>query len=356
MTAPQFAAVPHEMIAATRDWLLQLLAVSTPASAGFPSPEPAALPASMTLELAYEGPEHPAQLTERPVFFGSDSVLFGIVTEPRQGEIRRRAVILLNAGADYHIGPNRIHVTLARDWASRGYVALRMDLAGIGDSETRSDQPENDVFPPAAIDDIRAAVELLRGRYRAGDITVFGLCSGAYHALRAAVAELPVNRILMVNPQNYFWREGMALTDLQLAEVVYNPGLYRRRMLSLAAWQRFLGGRVNMLRIAKIYVYRPLLALESTLRDMARRMHIRLPNDLGSELEEIVRRGVKTVFVFARGEPGIDLLKLEAGSSVKRLGEQCRVHIVDAGDHVFSQSVPRAMMKKLLSDELFSRT
>jgi hypothetical protein len=160
----------------------------------------------------------------------------------------------------------------------------------------------------------------------------------------------------MVNPQNYFWREGMALTDLQLAEVVYNPGLYRRRMLSLAAWQRFLGGRVNMLRIAKIYVYRPLLALESTLRDMARRMHIRLPNDLGSELEEIVRRGVKTVFVFARGEPGIDLLKLEAGSSVKRLGEQCRVHIVDAGDHVFSQSIPRAMMKKLLSDELFSRT
>jgi alpha-beta hydrolase superfamily lysophospholipase len=356
MTAPQFAAVPHEMIAATRDWLLQLLADSTPAAAGFRCPEPASLPSSTTLELRYEGQEQPAQLTERPVFFGSDSVLFGIVTEPRQGEIRRRAVILLNAGADSHIGPNRIHVTLARDWASRGYVTLRMDLAGIGDSGTRSDQPENEVFPPAAIDDIRAAVELLRGRYRASDITVFGLCSGAYHALRAAVAELPVNRILMVNPQNYFWKEGMALTDLQLAEVVYNPGLYRRRVFSLAAWQRFLGGRVNILRIAKIYFYRPLLALESTLRDMARRMHIRLPNDLGSELEEIVRRGVKTVFVFARGEPGIDLLKLEAGSSVKRLGEQCRVHVVDSGDHVFSQSVPRAMMKKLLSDELFSRT
>jgi alpha-beta hydrolase superfamily lysophospholipase len=357
MTAPQFAAVPHKMIAATRDWLLGLLANSSmPAAATFRPQESSSPPSSTALELRYEGQELPAQLTERPVFFGFQSELFGIVTEPRQGEIRRRAVILLNAGADNHIGASRIHVTLARDWASRGYVALRMDLGGIGDSGTRSDQPDDDVFPPAALDDIRAAVELLRGRYRAGDITLFGLCSGAYHALRAAVAELPVNRILMVNPQNYFWKEGMALTDLQLAEVVYNPGLYRRRMLSLAAWQRILGGRVNILRIAKIYFYRPVLALESALRDMARRMHIRLPNDLGWDLEEIVKRGVRVVFVFARGEPGIDLLKLEGGSSVKRLGEYCRVHIIDGGDHVFSQSGPRALMKKVLSDELFARS
>ena len=356
MIAPQFSAVPHEMIAATRDWLLQLLAASsTPAASVFRPLEPASPPSS-TLELGFDGQAQPASLTERPVFFGSQSELFGIVTEPRQGEIRRRAVILLNAGADYHIGPNRIHVNLARDWASRGYVALRMDLSGIGDSATRSDQPDNDVFPSAAIDDIRAAVELLRGRYRAADVTVFGLCSGAYHALRAAVAELPVNRILMVNPQNYFWKEGMALTDLQLAEVVYNPGLYRRRMFSLAAWQRILGGRVNILRIAKIYFYRPLLAIESALRDMARRMRIRLPNDLGWDLEEIVKQGVRVVFVFARGEPGIDLLKLEGGSSVKRLGEYCRVHIIDGGDHVFSQCGPRAQMKKVLSDELFARS
>jgi len=161
---------------------------------------------------------------------------------------------------------------------------------------------------------------------------------------------------LMVNPQNYFWKEGMTLTDLQLAEVVHNPGLYRRRIFSLAAWQRFFGGRVNILRIAKIYIYRPLMALESAVRDMARRVHLRLPKDLGWELEEIAARGVKVVFVFSRREPGIDLLKLEGGSSVKRLGNQCRVRIIDGGDHVFSQSGPRAMMAKVLADELFTKT
>jgi alpha-beta hydrolase superfamily lysophospholipase len=352
MTAPQFAQVPHEMVAATREWLSQFqYGPSTRATRYL---EPVSPRSSALVLLRTDGGEQ-FELTERPVFFGADKLLFGVVTEPRQAENRRRAVVLLNAGADYHIGLNRMHVTLARDWASRGYVALRMDLAGLGDSGTRPGQPENEVFPAAVLDDIRAAVELLRSRYGTDDITLFGLCSGAYHALRAAAAGVAVKRILMINPQNYFWKEGMTLDDLQMAEVVHNPRLYPRRMFSRVAWKRLLTGKVNVWRIAKIYFYRPLLALEATLRDIARRLRMRLPNDLGSELEEIYRRRVRMVFVFARGEPGIDLLKLEAGSSVKRLGDFCRIHIIDDGDHAFSQSGPRAIMKKIVSDELFAR-
>jgi pimeloyl-ACP methyl ester carboxylesterase len=357
MTAPQFAAIPREMIAAAREWLIQFLnGSSTVASAEPRLPASPSPPASTKIVPRHEGSEQATELTEHARMFGNESILFGIVTEPRRGEIRRRAVILLNAGTDNHIGANRVHVALAREWASRGYVALRMDLAGIGDSDTRSGQPDNEVFPPAALDDVRAALDLVRSVYGAGDVTLFGMCSGAYHALRAAAAELPVNRILMVNPLNYFWKEGMEIIDLQLAEVITNPGLYRRRIFSRAAWQRLLTGRVNVWRITKIYFYRPLLAIESAFRDWARRLHVPLRNDLGRELEEIARRGVKIVFVFAAGEPGIDLLKLEAGTSIKQLGERCRVHLIAGADHVFSQRGPRAMMNKVLSDELFSRT
>jgi alpha-beta hydrolase superfamily lysophospholipase len=353
MTAPQFAAVPREMIHATSEWLLKS---SQHVEYGLQRLESKSASSSISISVKNEGSGQILQLTERPLLFGADEGLFGIVTEPGLGELRRRAVILLNAGADYHIGVNRMHVTLARDWASRGYFVLRMDLAGLGDSRTRPGQPDNEVFPGAVLDDIRAAVELLRGRYGALDITLFGLCSGAYHALRAAAAGIPINRILMVNPQNYFWKDGMTLDDLQLAEVVHNPRLYRRRLLSGVAWKRLLTGKVNVWRIAKIYFYRPLLALESTFRDVARHLHVRLPNDLGRELEEIYRRGVKMVFVFARDEPGIDLLKLEGGSAINQLGDYCRIHIVDGGDHVFSQSGPRAIMKKIVSDELFARS
>jgi hypothetical protein len=357
MTAPQFAQVPTEMIAATRDWLVDLAGrsrgVSNPKNARFGD---CATASNSVLTLTDGSDSGTKGISERPVFLGRDGLVFGIITEPRSGETRRRAVILLNAGADHHIGASRLYVRMARHWASRGYIVLRMDLAGLGDSRNRPGCPENEVFPPEAMEDIRAAVEFLRTRYGVSDCTLSGLCSGAYHALRAAAAGVPVNRILMVNPQNYFWKPGETLETLQLAEVVKNPGVYRERMFSLAAWKRLLSGQVNIVRIVKIYTQRPLLAIESAARDVARMLRVKLPNDLGSELEEIVARGIRVVFVFADGEPGIGLLKLQAGASVRRLGERCRIHIIDNGDHVFTQSGPRAAMEKVLSEELFARS
>jgi alpha-beta hydrolase superfamily lysophospholipase len=357
MTAPQFATVPQTMIDAAREWLYQFLAhAPTPAeSGGRRCPGSTSSASTNILTLPGTISASHGLVTERPVFFATETVLFGIVTEPGQGETRRRAVILLNAGADYHIGASRMYVSLSRRWARRGYVVLRMDLAGIGDSSKRPGNPDDDVFPTEALDDIKAAIDFLRSRYNIQEITLAGLCSGAYHALRAAAAGLAISRILMINPQNYFWKKGMTLNDLQLAEVVRNPGVYRQQVVSAAAWKRLLTGQVNVWRIANIYVQRFLLALESALRDVARRLRIRLPHDLGWELEAIGSRGVRMVFVFARGEPGIDLLKIEGGSSVKRLGERCRVHIVDSGDHIFSHSNPRAVLENILSDELFAR-
>jgi alpha-beta hydrolase superfamily lysophospholipase len=359
MTPPQFAQVPKQVIAATVDWLLQLPgqapAVSDRSAGRQNGDSHSAGPANV-LTLAGNASAPQITLTEKPVSFGADALLFGIVTQPPAGEIRRRAVVLLNAGADHHIGASRMYVSMARNWAQHGYVVLRMDLAGLGDSGTRPGRVDDDVFPQEALDDIRTAIEFLRASYGVGDVTLAGLCSGAYHALRAAVAGVSVNRILMINPQNYFWKPGETLNDLQLVEVVRNPGLYRERLFSHAAWKRMLTGRVNILRIVKIYMQRPLLAAESTLRNVARRLRLRLPNDLGTELEEIVARGVRVVFVFARGEPGIGLLKLQAGSSVKRLGERCHIHTINSGDHVFTRSGSRAIMEKVVSQELFART
>jgi hypothetical protein len=147
----------------------------------------------------------------------------------------------------------------------------------------------------------------------------------------------------------------MNLDDLTVAEVVRNPVVYRQRLSSWAAWKRLISGKVAIARIAKVYTVRPLLAIGSALRDAARWSGIHLRYDLGRELEEIHARGVKIVFVFARDEPGIDLLKIEAGSSLRRLGERCRVRIIDDADHVFSQSGPRAALQDILSEELFAR-
>jgi hypothetical protein len=83
-------------------------------------------------------------------------------------------------------------------------------------------------------------------------------------------------------------------------------------------------------------------------------VHVPLPRDLGNELEEIASRGVEIAFVFARGDPGIALLRHQAGSAVKRLGRRCRIHTIDGADHIFSQSGPRATLESILTEELFA--
>ena len=127
------------------------------------------------------------------------------------------------------------------------------------------------------------------------------------------------------------------------------------RAFSAKAWRRLLSGQVNVWRIVKIYLQRPLLGLEWTLRDLARRLRIRVSRDLGWDLEEICARGLRIVFVFSRGDPGLDLLRAQAGSAMTRLGDRCRIHIIDSADHTFSRSNARAVLEETLSKELFAR-
>jgi alpha-beta hydrolase superfamily lysophospholipase len=353
LVAPQLAVVPDAMNRAIASWLKRFAKTLEPQSGqstGLVPPKRANI-ATPELRLPATGSRGECPM-EHPVSFGSEATLFGIITQPSPTEVRRRGVILINAGADQHMGASRMYVSLARRWSRNGYYVLRMDLAGLGDSETRANKTDDEIFPPAALDDIRDAVAHLRERYDVREVTLMGLCSGAYHALRAAAAGLAVERVLMVNPQNYFWSEDMTLDDLQLAEVVRNPGVYRERIQSASAWRRLLSGQVNVWRIFKIYAYRQILSSEALLRNVARALHIRLRNDLGIELEDIVRRGVQVTFIFAEREPGIDLLRIQGGSSVRKLGDYCRVLIIKDADHTFSRSGSRSAMEGILTDEL----
>lgn len=91
---------------------------------------------------------------------------------------------------------------------------------------------------------------------------------------------------------------------------------------------------------------------ESILRDICRRMRVHLPDDLGWELEGLAARGIRVVFFFAREDAGRELLRLKGGSSVRRLGDQCRVHILDGADHIFTQRDARQHLLELLNAEL----
>jgi hypothetical protein len=352
MIGGPFALVPHGMIAAARDWLLRFTSVPCMgANQGGVRREPGS-PAAVVPTLSIPGEGLDGALSERPVRFGPGGLMFGIVTEPSGGEGGRRAVVLVNNGADYHIGAGRMHVLLARHWGRLGCVVLRMDLAGLGDSNTRQGRPDNEVFPPAAVADMRVAIEFMHERYQVGDLTLTGLCSGAYHALQAGLAAVPLNRIFMVNPENFSWKEGTPIDAIHVADVVRASAVYRELALSVATWRKLLAGKVDIARLVKICYRRVALALESTLRAMVRVLGVRLQGDLDRQLEQIAARGVRIMIVFSRGEPGIELLRMQGGAAIKRLGQ---VHIIDGADHTFSRSSSRAVLERILSDELFAR-
>jgi len=363
MAMPQEAEVPVEMLAEARAWLHEISAIRADTCTNSNSRESDSLRSVHDVEgedrssiLYLKGPEiNPLnQISERPVWLHSDTRLFGIVTTPPVDEKRRRGVILLNAGATYHMGPNRQYVTLARQWARRGYYVLRFDLQGLGDSDTRKGHPDNEVFPPAALDDIRAAIEFMRSRHGVVDLSLCGICSGAYHALRAAAAALQVTRVLLINPQNFYWEHGTAIDALTPAEVVMRSSQQRQRIFSPEAWRRVLTGQVDMTRLALVYVQRPVIAIGNVLRRVASSLKVRLPEDIGAELEEIVSRGVKVVFVFAQGEAGLELLRVQGGSRLARLGDRCKIHVIEDADHVFSRADTREIMENALSKELYS--
>ena len=351
MRPPNLTTVPRHMIAAARDWLGALALKFAPVDAASPhlSEAPSVAP-----EIVLHSDSGSA-ISEHTVVLRSDPFLFGIVSVPQTGEVRRRGVILLNSGCDPHIGPRRLYVNMAREWAKNGYYVLRMDISGLGDSAERPGQARNELFPVEAIEDAKAAVEFMRSTYGVGDLTLGGICSGASHAVQAAFADVPVDRVLMVNPLIFYWQPGAVDVDeVQPWEVVHKPVAYLKLAFSAAAWRRLLFGDLSIWRVARIYLSRPLMALQAWIKKVARALRIRLKDDLWWDLKDLKARGVRLVFVFSEDDAGLSLLQIQSGMSRRRLQEDYALRMITGADHEFTRTQPRRELAQVLSEELYA--
>jgi hypothetical protein len=135
---------------------------------------------------------------------------------------------------------------------------------------------------------------------------------------------------------------------------VHKPAAYLGRIWSIESWRRLLFGDVSIWRVAQIYLHRPMLALKSALRDLARGMRIHLKNDLGLKLRDLKARGVRIVFVFSRGDAGMPLLQVQSGLSEKELSERYCIRMIDGADHDFTRRRARAALGETLSKELYA--
>lgn len=167
-------------------------------------------------------------MTENALLFGPDKSLVGIVTEPARGAPGpRRGVIILNAGVLHRVGPNRAHVQLARALAAAGFVALRFDFSGIGDSA----QPGgNEPFLQRAIREAIQAMDVLQQSHGVSEFVVAGICAGADYGLYVSSSDRRVVGAVLIDGYNMrnYWA------------AFY---FYRRNLISPRSWFRFLIGR-----------------------------------------------------------------------------------------------------------------
>lgn len=368
MLSPHSAVVPTEMLNAALSWLRTVRGTAPPAQ-GAP-----AIGGTLGHFCANDAPmlvfgastEMPAAeeagspIIERVLFLEPEQRVFGILTYPKAPHAQSpsgRGILLLNAGGTHHIGPNRMYVMLARRWASSGHAVLRLDLSGIGDSAPRPGEPENTIYSASAAADVAQAARYMREHVGTSKCHAIGLCSGAYHALKAAVRGVPLDSIVMINPLTFFWKDGMSL-DAPLPEerVIAEALRYQKTILRGDAWLKLLRGRVNVLRIARIVGRRFLTIFERFGRDLARGMALPLQDDLGRELETVARRQTRIHFVFAAEDPGIALLRAQAGYTVSKLrrDRRLRIEVIDGEycDHTFTARRARAALTPVLESAI----
>lgn len=102
-------------------------------------------------------------------------------------------VIMLNAGMQNRVGPQRLYWKFAQRAATSRCAVLRIDLAGVGDSDT--DNPATH-FDAHSKSDVAKAVAFIRDKWPESRIVLLGLCAGSRVAFKTAVKDPQIDGIV----------------------------------------------------------------------------------------------------------------------------------------------------------------
>ena len=288
------------------------------------------------------------RFVESVLRFGEAGRLVGVLCRPRieTKERGRSAMILLNTGANHHIGSGRTMVEHARFLAGEGHATLRMDCLGIGDSDWLPEGPLAVIHHEERAADVSRAIDALEA-LGFDDISAAGVCSGAFLAFRAALKDVRVKRLLLVNPQ--FW---LPLSSEQLADARQgtfgSTSTYLAKALSVDAWRRVLEGQVDP------------GALLSILREIAARGKKAVVSrfskcsdprtELESELSALGARDCETLLVLGASDSAREIFADHMGvANMASLPKGLEIEIIQGADHVFATRESRRAFGRLMA-------
>ena len=225
---------------------------------------------------------------ERVVAIGSPLPLAAVITEPASIDPAKPVLLILNSGVMHHVGSCRLSVKVARAAAAAGFLAVRFDFSGIGDSEPRS---MDSSVPDQTLAELTEVMDFLQRQRGAREFITFGLCSGAINGIKIAACDPRVVGVIQIDGFCYqTWR--------------YQLHYYLPKLLDGERWRNFF--RRQWLRL--LGRYQPVSASVSSGID-AEFLEVpvfdeRPPRwEVATMLQQLVARRVRLCTMFTGGEP-----------------------------------------------------
>jgi pimeloyl-ACP methyl ester carboxylesterase len=250
----------------------------------------------------------PGVITDEPTWFGEQDVpLFGWLARPLTKEIRGGVVIVPSVG--YEARNAKIAVReLARALARSGFVALRFDLHGTGDSA----KDFADILPnPGWLTDIVSAVKFLR---TAGveTVSVVGMRLGAtLAAVAGSDQDLALSSVVLWDPCESGWhylRELRALEALRREEFTERDDGSVETAEFLFSKEMVVGLRALELSalVDQYHVKRSLIIVRTT-RPLSSALESRL-RDIGAEFQSTEEQeALLEVLPFEAASPNVTI-------------------------------------------------
>lgn len=192
--------------------------------------------------------------------------LLGILHVPERSQVNAPAIVVLSPGIKSRVAPHRLYVKMARRLCDCGFLVLRFDYYGLGDSEGELDERfvadlYGSIQVGRYVQDTIAAMDYLEKEHGVQRFVLTGLCGGAITGLLAAERDRRVDSLIglgipiILDSRSALQNKYKYLTTNELRR--FRQG-YLRKVLSPKSWLRLLMLRSDYRIIIKA-LFAPLL-------------------------------------------------------------------------------------------------
>ena len=133
-------------------------------------------------------------MQERAFRYGENDRGLGMLTLPEHTQ-NAPVVVMFNAGLLYRAEPYRLNVLACRRLAEIGYICLRVDIAGKGDTPARKGLTNRE----SVALDWRYIKQSLIHQFGERNLIIMGLCSGADNGIKIAAHDKDVKGLILMD-------------------------------------------------------------------------------------------------------------------------------------------------------------